>query len=68
MDLQDTALLSTIEGGGLVALDAKYCLAGLRNRNCSFMRQNHNSHSSHVEEGKMQARAFVELISYVETL
>ena len=58
MDLKDTALLFTIEGGDLVALDAKYhlvCLAGLRNRNRSLMRQNQNSHCSHVEEGKMQA-------------
>ena len=42
------------------------CLAGLRNRHRSLMRLNQNCHSSHVEEGKMQTRAFVELISYVE--
>ena len=68
MDLQGPVLLSTIEGGDLMVLDAKYhlvCLAGLQNRECS-MRQYQNFHSSHVEEGKMQARAFVELISYVE--
>ena len=68
-DLQDTALLSTIEGGDLVALDAKYhlaCLAGLRNRHRSFIRQNQDSHSSRTEEMKTRARAFVELITYVE--
>ena len=66
-DLQDTALLSTIEGGDLVALDAKYhlaCLAGLRNRHRSFIRQNQDSLSSHTEDMKTQARAFVELIAY----
>ena len=68
-DLQDTVLLSTIEGGELVALDAKYhlaCLAGLRNRHRSFIRQNQDSHSSHTEDLKTQARAFVELITYVQ--
>ena len=68
-DLQDTVLLSTTEGGDLVALDAKYhlaCLAGLRNRHRSFIRQNQDSHSSHTEDMKTQARAFVELITYVE--
>ena len=52
-----------------MALDAKYhlaCLAGLRNRHRSFIRQNQDSHSSHTEDLKTQARAFVELIAYVE--
>ena len=52
-----------------MALDAKYhlaCLAGLRNRHRSFIRQNQDSHSSHTEDMKTQARAFVELITYVE--
>ena len=52
-----------------MALDAKYhlaCLAGLRNRHRSFIRQNQDSHSSHTEDLKTQARAFVELITYVE--
>ena len=52
-----------------MALDAKYhlaCLAGLRNRHCSFIRQNQDSHSSYTEDLKTQARAFVELITYVE--
>jgi len=69
MDLLDTALVFTIERGDLVALNAKYhlaCLVRLQNRHCSLMKQNQNSHFSHVEEGKMQAKAIVELISYVE--
>ena len=69
VDLQDTAVLAATEGGDLIALDAKYhltCLAGLRNRHRSFIRQNQSSHSSQTEERKMQARVFVELITYVE--
>ena len=69
MDLQDTAVVAPIEGGDLIALDAKYhlvCLAGLRNRHCSFIRENQKSHSSHAEERKTQARVFVELNTYVE--
>ena len=41
-DLQETALLTRIEGGDLTALEAAYhlaCLIGLRNRYCSFLRQ-----------------------------
>jgi hypothetical protein len=40
--LQDTDLLSRIEGGDLIALDAKYhlaCLTLLRNRHRSLLRQ-----------------------------
>ena len=69
MDLQDTAVLAAIEGGDLIALDAKYhlvCLAVLRNRHRSFIRQNQKSDSSHAEERKTQVRVFVELITYVE--
>ena len=42
-DLQDTALLTRISGGNLTAVEAKYhrsCLTTLRNRHCSFLRQN----------------------------
>ncbi len=68
-DLQDTALLSTIGCGDLVALDAKYhlaCFAGLRNRHRSFIRKQQDSHSTRTEEMRTQARAFAELIAYVE--
>jgi len=67
IDLQDTALITRIDGGDLTALEAKYhlsCLTALRNRHRSFLRQ--KSSSSNGEEGKIEARAFVELITYVE--
>ena len=66
-DLQDIPLLTRIEGGDLTALEAKYhlsCLTTLRNRHRSFLRQ---SESSNIDgEGKIEARAFVELITHVE--
>ncbi len=68
-DLQDTALLSTIGCGDLVALDAKYhlaCFAGLQDRHLSFIRKQQDSHSTSTEEMRTQARAFAELIAYVE--
>ena len=67
-DLQDTALLTRIDGGDLTALEAKYhlsCLTGLRNRHRFFLRQSQGSNSD-GNEGKIGARAFVELITFVE--
>ena len=55
MDLQDTALLSTIEGSDFMALDGKYhqvSLAGLQNRHRSLMWQNQNSHSVIWKRGR----------------
>ena len=68
IDLQDSALLTRIEGGDLTALEAKYhlsCLTALRNRHRSFLRQSETSNIDR-EEGKIEARAFVELITHVE--
>ena len=68
IDLQDSALLTRIEGGDLTALEAKYhlsCLTALRNRHRSFLRQSETS-SIDSEEGKIEARASVELITHVE--
>ena len=42
-DLQDTELLAKISGGDLTAIEAKYhlaCLTSLRNKHCSYLRQN----------------------------
>ena len=67
-DLEDTALLTRIGGGDLTALEAKYhlsCLTTLRNRHRSFLRQSERF-SNDGEEGKIEARAFVELVTYVE--
>ncbi|XP_014665401.1 PREDICTED: adenylate cyclase type 2-like [Priapulus caudatus] len=68
-DLHKTDLLSRIEGGDLISLDAKYhlaCLVGLRNRHRFLTRQNQDFSESYKEEKKFQARALAELITYVE--
>ena len=68
-DLQESALLTRIEGGYLIALDAKYhlaCLTALRNRHRSLMRQRHDCSDNQKEAQKFEARAFVELITNVE--
>jgi hypothetical protein len=56
-DLHDTDILSRIEDGDLIALDAKYhlaCLTLLRNRHRSLMRQNQDSSDSQ-QERKIEA-------------
>ena len=66
-DLQETDLLTRLEGGDLIAKEAKYhlvCLVGLRNRHRSQSR--HGSHDINIEEKKIQARAFIELITHIE--
>jgi len=68
-DLQDASLLAKIEGGDLIALEAKYhlsCLVKLRNRHRSYLRGIQNASSKSHEERKMEARAFVELLTYIE--
>ncbi len=70
-DLQDASLLAKIEGGDLIALEAKYhlsCLVKLRNRHRSYLRLRgiQNASSKSHEERKMEARAFVELLTYIE--
>ena len=59
-DLNETSLLMKIQGGDFIALESKYhlgCLAKLRNRHRCTMN----------EERKMEARAFAELLSHIET-
>lgn len=67
-DLQDTNLLARISGGDLVAIEAKYhhqCLCTFRNRHRAMQRESCSS-SSNRPEKLMEARAFAELISYIE--
>ena len=67
-DLQDVSLLSKIEGGDLISLEAKYylsCLVKLRNRHRSYLREIQNASSKYHEERKKEARAFVELLTYI---
>ena len=67
-DLQDTVLQTRVDGGDLTALEVKYHLSyitELRNRHRSFLRQSQGSNSD-GNEGKIGARAFVELITFIE--
>ncbi len=68
-DLQDTSLLSRISGGDLIAIDAKYhinCLVAYKNRYRSAQRACASESSNTTEKNVLQARAFAELISYIE--
>ena len=64
-------MLTKIEGGDLIALESKYhlsCLAKIRNRHRSYLRENEENSSTVNEERKMEARAFAELLSHIERL
>ena len=66
--LEEAALLAKIEGD-LIALEAKHhlaCLTKLRNRHRTLTREKQEAASIHCEEKKKQARAFAELVSYIE--
>lgn len=68
MELQDTQLLSRIEGGDLIARDAKYhlkCLVNLRNRYRSHIRK-FSLEPERINEKVNESRVFVELTSYIE--
>ena len=67
-ELQDSLLLSKISGGDIIAIEAKYhinCLVSYKNRYRSFQRAC-ASHFRSTEESVLQARAFMELVSYIE--
>lgn len=69
-DLQDTSLLAKIEGGDLIALEAKYhlsCLVTYRNRHRSHVRERQSSSRESLEKIKTEARAFVELLAYIDS-
>ena len=70
-DLQDFELLAKISGGDLIAIEAKYnmkCLTNLRNKHRSFQRKSKSDQFLEAEEEERfhEARAFVELLEYVE--
>lgn len=72
-DLQDTAVLSRIAAGDVVAVDGMYHLNYLtefRNRHHTFLRaerKRNDSDGSQTEKKKIEARAVIELTSYIET-
>ena len=67
-ELKDTKLLSTLAGGDLIAIEAKYhlkCLVGLRNRYRSFKRKSRKI-LPNTEEKMIESIVFVELTNYME--
>ena len=70
-DLENTSLLAKIEQGDIIALESKYhlsCLAKLCNRHRSYLRESGGNFDALIEESKMKARAFAELLAHTETL
>ena len=70
-DLQDTALMAKLSGGDLIAIEAKYhynCLSSYKNRYRSYIRSLESSDNNKTEEKLMQARAFAELVWYIESI
>ena len=70
-DLQDFEPLAKISGGDLIAIEAKYhmkCLTNLRNKHRSFQRKSKSDQFLEAEEEERfnEARAFVELLEYIE--
>lgn len=68
-ELQDLDLLAKIAEGDMIAIEAKYhlkCMVSLRNRYRSHLRKS-AAFDSNVSEEIVEARAFAELISYMET-
>ena len=69
IELQETDLMARIEGGDLIALEAKYhlqCLTALWNRYHSLTRQHEQKVEDCSDEKKIKARALVELYTYIE--
>ena len=67
--LQETELMARMEGGDLIALEAKYhmqCLRTLKNRYRSFLREHEHDFGTFSEDNKFEARTLVELFSHVE--
>ena len=67
---RDLPLLAKLEGGDLIALEAKYhlnCLAKLRNCYQSHIWGNQDASSKIHKQMKLEARAFAELMAYIES-
>ena len=65
-ELQDTSMMSKLTGADLVVIDAKYRLSAYKNRYRSLMRSKASLHGSKVEK-PLLARAYAELVSYIES-
>lgn len=67
-EMEDTEILSKISSGDLIAIESKYhlaCLVKYRNKYRSFLREHNSSENDERERNK--ARAFAELVAYIET-
>ena len=68
-DLNNSSLLTRIAGRDMIAIEAKYhkrCMTNLNNRHRAFLRKMATSQSNN--EGQLnEARAFVELVSFMES-
>lgn len=64
--MQDTKLLAKMSGGDLVALEAKYHLTCLTKYRNSYRSYNRRSTQTTSEQDRVNARAFVELVSHIE--
>ena len=70
-DLENMSLLAKIEGGDLIALESKYhlsCLTSLRNRHRSYLRETGENSGALIQEKKIMARAFAEVLAHIEAL
>ena len=71
IEMQDAVMLSKISGGDLVAIEAKYhlnCLVSYRNKYRSMQRATSTGDSLNcTEEPILQARAFADLVSHIES-
>lgn len=68
-ELKDSSLMATIAGGDLVAIDAKYhynCLSAYKSRYRSLVRSKASNNDSSNDK-PLLARAFAELVSYIES-
>eukprot|EP00745_Piridium_sociabile_P034544 TRINITY_DN59427_c0_g1_i1.p2 TRINITY_DN59427_c0_g1~~TRINITY_DN59427_c0_g1_i1.p2 ORF type:complete len:251 (+),score=43.78 TRINITY_DN59427_c0_g1_i1:43-753(+) len=68
-DLQDTVMLTRLATGDVVSEEASYhatCQRQYRNRHRSYMRKMKRDNDSQSEEHKIEARAFIELMNYIE--
>ncbi|MES9881369.1 MAG: hypothetical protein ABW185_10860, partial [Sedimenticola sp.] len=70
-EMEDTEIHSKIVGGDLVATEAKYhlsCLTKYRNKYRSYVRAREASpkHAEQLQERKVKARAFAELVGYMK--
>jgi len=69
-ELHETQLLAALEGGDVIAIDAKYhvqCYTALRNRYRSHLRkQGQELAGASSEESQIKVRALVELYTHIE--